>query len=94
MEYEIACSQIRDDIARTLFEIGPPSLGAASLAANATRDIADALHHAAGRPADTRWVEALDSLERFVEACRRSPRAMRSPSFASLRSFLEENVAA
>lgn len=91
MEYELACERLRDDIASVLLEMGRPTLDATSLAAAATHDLADALHHAAGRPNDRRWDVALFSLDRFIETCKRSPRAVRSQSFVTLSAFLDEN---
>lgn len=91
MEYELACERLRDDIASVLLDMERPTLSATSLAAAATHDLADALHHAAGHPNDRRWDVALLSLDRFIDVCRRSPRALRSQSFVSLRAFLDEN---
>lgn len=92
LEYELACDRLRDDIADALLEIGRPTLSAASLAAAATHDLADALHHASGNPYDARWDAALTSLEDFVDLCRRSPRALGSEAFVRLRAFLQENA--
>jgi hypothetical protein len=94
LEYERACSHLCDNIASALFALQTPTLGAASLAAAATRDLSDALHHAAGHPDDARWEAALSSLERFIGICERSQRASRTASFAALRAFLDENSAA
>lgn len=94
LEFETACNHIRDNIAYLLSDVGRPSHAAVSLAAQATRDIADALHHASGNPDDARWYAALSSLERFIGECERSPRAVRTRAFAELRSFLDENVVA
>jgi hypothetical protein len=94
LEYELACDRLRDDIADALLELGWPTPGATSLAAAATHDIADALHHAAGSPYDARWDEAITSLEGFVEICKRSPRALRSEAVVRLSAFLEENTIA
>lgn len=65
MRYEAACAKIRDDIARLLLDLTPRTSAATYSAARATRDIADALHHAAGRPDDYRWSV---SRERFQPA--------------------------
>ncbi|MBV8489769.1 MAG: hypothetical protein JO199_04490 [Candidatus Eremiobacteraeota bacterium] len=91
MEYESACTRIRDAVANLLVATGRPTLHATSLAAAATQDIADALHHAAGRPNDRRWFAAVTSLERFVEYCARSSPAANSADFAELRAFVSEN---
>ena len=93
MEYELACDSLRDHIASALLELERPTLVAAARAAAATRDLADAIHHAAGRPSDARWGAALTSLESFIDICRLSPRVSRSRAFASLRAFLKENRA-
>lgn len=94
MEFERACDRLRDDIAQALLEMGRPTLHATSLAAAATYELADALHHAAGHPDDARWYDALNSLERFIDVGRRSPRAVRSEAFVRLRAFFDENSVA
>jgi hypothetical protein len=91
MQYETACSNIRGDIARLLLELRPPSSAATYFAARATRDITDALHHAAGRPGDPRWSVALGSLATFLERCNASPRARNSQEYSALRRFVGEN---
>jgi DNA-binding FadR family transcriptional regulator len=92
MQYEAACAQIRDDIARLLLGLTPRTSGATYSAARATRDIADALHHAAGMPDDPRWAEALASLRTFLECCTASTAVRSSAALRELRGFLEENA--
>ena len=69
MEYELACESLRDDVASALLELERPTIVAIARAAAATRDLADAIHHAAGHPDDARWDLALASLEDFIEIC-------------------------
>lgn len=92
MEYELVCESLRQDITKALLELERPSIVAAARAAAATRDLTDAIHHAAGHPNDARWDAALVSLGDFVDLCTYSPRASRSQAFTSLRSFLDENA--
>ena len=97
MEYETACDRICHNIATLLIEAGRPTPRAAFAAASATREIADALHHAAGLPDDARWHRAFDSLETFVNiydvAARGVAPNARSGALAELRGFLAENAA-
>lgn len=72
--------------------MGRPTLRATFAAARATREIADALHHAAGAPNDERWGDALDSLETFVSIYDDSRRPVHSPASVELRKFLDENA--
>lgn len=92
LEYESACNRLRDDIATVLFELEHPAIALTSLAATATYHLADALHHAAGQPDDTRWEAALSSLARFVDVCSHSPRASRCEAYLTLRGFVGENA--
>jgi hypothetical protein len=92
VEYELACESLRDDVASALLELERPTIVAIARAAAATRDLADAIHHAAGHPDDARWDLALASLEDFIEICNGSSRASRSPAVRALRAFLEENA--
>ena len=92
LEYESACNRLRDDIAAVLFELEHPAIAATSLAATATYHLADALHHAAGRPDDARWEAALSSLARFVDVCSHSARASRCEAYLTLRGFVRENA--
>ena len=90
MEFESACNAICDNISHMLLAMDRPSSTAAFAAARATRDIADALHHAAGRPHDGRWNNAIGSLERFLGVC--PPSALReSVASRELLAFLAEN---
>jgi hypothetical protein len=92
MHNEIVCTQIRHDIEQLLVDARPATSRTAFSAARATRDIADALHHAAGLPNDPRWSAAMTSLERFLAVCRPAGAASARESFASLRGLLEENL--
>jgi hypothetical protein len=92
MEFELACDRLCDDIAQLLLDSKPPMPGAAYAAALATRSIAAALHRAAGRPDDPLWSKAIASIEYFLERCRLSSPAQRSPAMRELRGFLEENA--
>ena len=92
LEYEAACDRLCDDVATVLLALERPAFAATSLAATATFDLADALHHAAGKPNDARWDAALSSLARFVDVSSRSRRASHTEAFASLHAFLGENV--
>jgi hypothetical protein len=91
MQHEIACNRICDSITSLLLELRPRTSGSTYAAACATRDIADALHHAAGFPEDARWPVALTSLELFLGYCDASPKTRDSEAFLELRRFLEEN---
>jgi hypothetical protein len=90
LEYEAACDRICDNIAELLIHLGRPTKRATFAAARATREIADALHHAAGAPNDERWYDALTSLETFVNIYDVGPR--RPPALIELRDFLDENA--
>jgi hypothetical protein len=92
LQYEAICDHICDDIAAVLLEMKPTTRIAAYAAARATRDIADAFHHAAGDPASSRWREALGSLERFLDYSKRSPNVLNSTPLRELTAFVEENV--
>lgn len=92
MEYESACDSIRDNITTVLLALGRPTRRATFVAARATAEIADALHHAAGAPSDPRWSTALGTLGEFINVCAVSPRATALPAFVSLREFLQENA--
>jgi hypothetical protein len=92
LQYETVCDRICDDIASVLFEMKPATRIAAYAAARATRDIADAFHHAAGNPASSRWQEALGSLERFLDYSQRSPNVLESAPLRELTAFVRENA--
>jgi len=92
VEYEAACERICDHIATLLVDMSRPTPRATFAAARATREIADALHHAAGMPGDGRWNDALVSLETFVNVYEAEPRPVHSPALFELRSFLDENA--
>ncbi len=91
MQYEAICDHICADIATVLFEMKPATRFAAYAAARATRDIADAFHHAAGDPASSRWREAMGSLERFLDYSTRSPNVLNSAPLRELRALVTEN---
>lgn len=92
MEYELACKNLRDEVAAALLELERPTIVATARAAAATRNLTDAIHHAAGHPDDARWELALASLEDFIDICNGSSRASRSRAVRALRGFLEENA--
>lgn len=91
MDYEAACDRICNDIATLLFDMGRPTPRAAFAAARATRGIADALHHAAGRPEDERWYDALANLATFVRIYDTRNRTLQPAALTELRAFLDEN---
>ncbi len=91
MQYETICEHICDHIATLLFEMKPATRFAVYAAARATRDIADAFHHAAGDPASSRWREAMGSLERFLDCSKRSPNVLNSAPLRELSAFVTEN---
>jgi hypothetical protein len=93
LEYESACDALCDNITTVLLAMGRPTRRATFVAARATHQLADALHHAAGTPTDPRWSDALGSLSEFVDVAGVWPTATANPAFASLREFLEENAA-
>ncbi len=92
MQYEAICDHICDDIAAVLFEMKPTTRVAAYAAARATRDIADAFHHAAGDPASSRWREAMGSLERFLDYSKRWLNVATSAPLRELSAFVRENA--
>jgi len=93
LDYETACDRICDNIASLLVDMGRPTARATFAAARATREIADALHHAAGAPNDERWYDALTSLETFVNIYDVGPRRPQpAPALLELRDFLDENT--
>ncbi|HTU82125.1 MAG TPA: hypothetical protein VMF61_08350 [Candidatus Acidoferrales bacterium] len=92
MEFENACDSICGDIAGLLLQFPRPTPHVAYAAARATRDVADALHHAAGTPADPRWHDAIRSVDEFTALCRTQPRVARLPALAQLRRFVDENA--
>jgi hypothetical protein len=92
MEYEVACHRLCGDITELLLGgPGKPSFRAAFAAGRATRDLAAAFHHAAGRPRDRRWSYAIESLEHFLDLCD-DPSAGNSGAMRELRSFVDENA--
>lgn len=92
MQHEAICDHICDDIASVLLNMKPATRTAAFAAAQATRDVAAAFHHAAGDPVNPRWREAIGSLERFLDYSERSPRVKESPPHHELSAFVEENA--
>ena len=92
MEYEIACDRICDGISHLLLEAGRPTPGMALTAARATRDVADALHHARGVPDDPRWFNAVASLDDFLARCK-ARGLERSAALRELQAFASENAA-
>jgi hypothetical protein len=92
LEYEASCHRLCDDISHVLLD-GPraPALRDAYAAARATRDLAAAFHHAAGRPTDELWGEAIASTRRFLDMCDELM-APASPQLSELRSFVAENA--
>lgn len=92
MEYEAVCNRLCDDISHLLLKgLRPPTKWAAFAAGRATQDLAAAFHHAAGRPEDQLWLDALDSLEHFLDICERSE-VNNSTAQHELRGFLAENA--
>lgn len=91
LQYEDACDRICEDITTALLELQPPTRWAAFAAARATRNVSDALHHAAGRPDDERWHHALIALEDFIGLCSVRKGIPNSPAVSRLRRFLDEN---
>jgi hypothetical protein len=92
MQNELACNQICEDIASLLAQARGVSRLTAYHAASATRDVADALHHAAGKPDDQRWHDALSSLESFLTHCGRMLTLRATAARVRLRRFVEENA--
>jgi len=88
----MACDQICDDIATVLLEMRPATRMAAYAAARATRDVAAAFHHAAGDPANPRWRDAVESVERFLGYSGRSLRLRDSVPLHELAAFVNENA--
>jgi len=91
MEIEVACHRLCDDIAQLLLD-GPrkPSLQLTYAAGRATRDLAAAFHHAAGRSTDLLWSCAIESLTHFLDLSD-YPRAGNSGAMRELRRFVDEN---
>lgn len=92
MQYEAICEHICDDIATVLLAMRPATRVAAYAAARATRDVADAFHHAAGDPVNPRWRDAVESVERFLGYSRRSLGIRDSAPVRELTLFVEENA--
>jgi hypothetical protein len=92
MQYESVCDRICNDIATVLFDMKPMTRVAAYAAARATRDVADAFHHAAGDPTSLRWREAVESLERFLGYSKRAPNPLDSAPVRELVAFVTENA--
>ncbi len=92
MEFEVACRRLCDDIAQLLLD-GPrkPSLQMTYAAGNATRDLAAAFHHAAGRSTDRLWSRAIESLTHFLYVGDYSS-ARNSGALRELRRFVDENT--
>ena len=91
MEREIACHRLFDDISQLLLGRPGPRLLAAYAAERATHDLAAAFRHAAGRPEDARWSNAIESLERFLDLFDESADANAS-AMRDLRTFVDENA--
>jgi hypothetical protein len=89
LEYEAVCHRLCDDISHLLFD--RPRLRVAFAAARATRDLAAAFHHAAGRPADQLWSDAVESVGHFLDVCDESAVAG-TAELRELRSFAAENA--
>lgn len=66
-------------------------LRVAYAAGRATRDLAAAFHHAAGRPEDQLWSDAVESIEHFLEVCDGSM-GTSTAELRELRSFVAENA--
>ena len=91
MPYENACDRLCDDIADLLVNLGPSRACAAYAAACATRNLAAAMHHAAGAPQNRRWQVALESVAHFLDHCK-GTRVAGSAAHAELRDFVAENL--
>ena len=91
MEREIARYRLCDDISQLLLAQQGPTQLAAFAAARASQDLTAAFRHAAGRPEDARWSNALESLERFLNLCDDSA-ATNLAAMRDLRGFVEENA--
>ncbi len=92
MEYEVACDRLCNDISHLLLDFPrPPTVRVAYAAGRATRDLAAAFHHAAGFPNDTRWADAVESLEHFLAVCVES-KIERTAEVRELRRFVAENA--
>ncbi|MGB8519833.1 MAG: hypothetical protein WCD38_06670 [Candidatus Tumulicola sp.] len=92
MEYEAACDRLCDDIAHLLLDVPRvPIVRAAFAAGRATQDLADAFHHAAGLPDDSRWSEAVESLEHFLDIFSES-KVEGATELRELRRFVAENA--
>lgn len=92
MDYEIACHRVCDEIADLLVELRPTTCAPVFAAASATRNLAAAMHHAAGTPRNVRWRDAIDTLDRFLEFCDGSARLTGSPALLDLHAFVAENA--
>jgi hypothetical protein len=92
LEYEAACRRLCDDISHSLFDGSrPPRLRMAYAAGRATRDLAAAFHHAAGRPEDLLWSDAVESIGHYLNLCHESMLAS-TAELRELRSFVAENA--
>jgi hypothetical protein len=92
LQLEAICDHICDDIASVLLSLSPATKPAAFAAAQATRDVAAAFHHAAGDPVNPRWRDAIGSLERFLDYSKRSSSVKESLPQTELSTFVEENA--
>ena len=91
MESDSALRSICDDVARLY--LGLPSTSWSDRAgARAIRELTDALHLASGRPHDTHWLTAVESVRELLDLCEGLPRIDESPAFRSLSLFVGENV--
>ncbi|HTX59175.1 MAG TPA: hypothetical protein VMH02_05805 [Verrucomicrobiae bacterium] len=86
------CAAICDDIASLLFEVRGASRWTQLAAAEATRDLSAAMHHALGKPDDPLWREAVASLARFVDLCNPLRAPGGSTARKRLRRFVDENA--
>lgn len=92
MEHETACHRVCDEIADLLVELRPTTCAPVFAAASATRNLAAAMHHASGSPANARWRDAIETLNRFLDFCDGSPRLTGSPALLDLHAFVAENA--
>ena len=92
MEHETACHRVCDEIADLLVELRPTTCAPVFAAASATRNLAAAMHHAAGTPKNGRWRDAIETLARFLDFCDSSARLTGSPALVDLHAFVAENA--
>jgi hypothetical protein len=92
VNYETACHRVCDEIADLLVDLRPSTCAPVFAAASATRNLAAAMHHAAGSPQNARWRAAIESLDRFLAFCDGSARLKGSRALLELRGFVKENA--